>query len=213
MPCPLCQQRKARRQCPALGQTICPVCCGTKRLTEIDCPSHCVHLVASREHPAAVVKRQQAHDAALIAPSIRDLTERQLQLFFLLHTAIARHVPDGFARLVDDDVAEAADALAATLETAARGVLYEHTPASLPAQRLAADIRAMFEEMRKEGVRLYDHETAVVLRAVERGARDTRRVEPGETAYLSLMARLLQVSRAASAADRPEASGPSIIVP
>src|SRR5436190_794862 len=30
--CPLCGQRKARRDCPAVGQRICAVCCGTKRL-------------------------------------------------------------------------------------------------------------------------------------------------------------------------------------
>ena len=35
MACPVCGQRKARRECPALGQTICTVCCATKRLVEI----------------------------------------------------------------------------------------------------------------------------------------------------------------------------------
>jgi hypothetical protein len=213
MSCPLCQQRRPKRQCPALGQMICAVCCGTKRLTEIACPSHCVHLVASREHPAAAVKRQQARDAALIAPFIRDLTERQLQLFFLLHTAVARHEPEGFARLVDDDLADAAGAMAATLETAARGVVYEHRPASLPAQRLATDLRDLLEEIRKDGVRLYDHETAVVLRAVEQGARDLRRAEPGDTSYLALMSRLLQVSRTAAATGGVGTPQPSIILP
>jgi hypothetical protein len=36
------------------------------------------------------------------------LTERQHQLFFLFQSLIARHTPEGFSRLVDDDVAEAA---------------------------------------------------------------------------------------------------------
>src|SRR5688500_13008856 len=103
MSCPVCGQRKARRDCPALGQTICPVCCGTKRLTEIACPPTCGYLAAAREHPAAVVKRQQERDVALLLPTIRHLTERQYQLFFLMQTLIARHKPEGFARLLDAD--------------------------------------------------------------------------------------------------------------
>src|SRR5262245_27935296 len=60
--CPLCGERRARRACPALGKLICAVCCGTKRLVEIRCPSDCSYLASAREHPAAVVVRQQQHD-------------------------------------------------------------------------------------------------------------------------------------------------------
>src|SRR5687767_11858957 len=165
MTCPSCGQRKARRECPALAQTICTVCCATKRLVEIKCPGDCPHLAAAREHPAAVVKRQQERDVAMLLPTIRELTERQHQLFFLFHTAIARHTPDGFARVNDDDVADAAGALAATFETAARGVIYEHAPESMIASGLARDLRTMLEEMRTQGAKVYDHETAAVLRA------------------------------------------------
>ena len=44
----------------------------------------------------------------------------------------------------------------------------------------------------------------VVLRAIEKGARETRNVEPGDAAYLTLMARLLQRKqcRRAAAASR-----------
>lgn len=213
MSCPLCHQRKPRRQCPALGQTICAVCCGTKRLVEIDCPHDCPHLAAAREHPAAVVKRQQASDVATLFPIIRNLSERQLQLFSFLHDVMARHVPDGFTKLVDDDVAEAAGALAATLETASRGIVYEHTPPSLPAQRLAADIRAALEELRKRGQRIYDHEAAVTLRAVERGAREAGRSAGEGGGYLGLVARLMQTSRApAGGEERVERDPASAII-
>src|SRR5262245_38523958 len=140
MPCPLCDTRKERRACPALHQTICAVCCGTKRLTEIHCPDDCVYLSSAREHPAAVVKRQQEHDVAILLPTLQGLTERQYQLVFLFQTLIARHTPEGFARLVDDDVAEAAGALASTLETATRGVIYEHAAKSALGQRLGAEM-------------------------------------------------------------------------
>jgi hypothetical protein len=214
MACPACAQRKGRRSCPALGQTICAVCCGTKRLVEINCPPDCVHLAAAREHPAAVVKRQQERDVAALMPTLRNLTERQHQLFFLFHSVIARHVPEGFARLNDDDVADAAAALASTLETAARGVIYEHTAQSPIAQRLAGEMKAMIDEIRQHGT-VYDREAAIALRAIEQGARDARKTAGGEaTAYLTLMGRLLQVSQAApkSALGGPDPRPPSPIV-
>jgi len=200
MTCPVCGQRKGRRSCPALRQTICSVCCGTKRLVEIACPDDCPHLTAAREHPAAVVKRQQQDDVAVLLPGIRHLTERQYQLFFLFHTAIARHKPEGFSRLIDDDVAEAAGTMAATLETSARGVIYEHKAQSLTAQRLASELTAILAEIKSQGAKVHDGEVAIVLRAIEEGAKDTRRtpgVTEGDTAYLALMARLLRVRKAA----------------
>jgi hypothetical protein len=210
MSCPLCRTRKERRACPALRQTICAVCCGTKRLTEIQCPDDCVYLTSARAHPAAVVKRQQEHDVAILLPTIQALTERQYQLFFLFQNLISQHTPEGFARLVDDDVAEAATAVASTLETAARGVIYEHAAQSAPAQRLAGEMKALLTEMNQKGATVYDGEAAIVLRAIERGARETRNVEQGDTAYLTLMARLLQRNRA-TAQSTPAA--PSLIIP
>ena len=171
--------------------------------------------MAAREHPAAVVKRQQERDVALLLPTLRELTERQHQLFFLLQTAIARHTPDGFGRLNDDDVTGAASALAATFETAARGVIYEHAPESPVAARLAGDLRTAIEEMRKQGAKVFDHEIAVVLRAIENGARETRRQSDGDTsAYLTLMGRLLQVNRMArSEPAKDSAPASSIVLP
>ncbi len=217
MACPVCGQRKARRACPALGQTICTICCGTKRLTEIRCPSDCAHLAAAREHPAAVVRRQQEHDVALLAPTLRPLTERQHQLFFLFHSVIARHTPEGFARLNDDDVAEAAASVAATLETAARGVIYDHAAQSVVAQRLGNELKAVLDEIRQHGTRVYDGEAAIALRAIEKGASDMRNAAPGGTmAYLTVIGRLLQVNQAGQAGktdgDAPRPAS-SIVLP
>ena len=211
MPCPLCGHRKARRQCPALGQSICSVCCGKKRLVEIACTSSCVHLAAAREHPAAATRRQQERDVALLLPSIRHLTERQHQLFFLFQTVIVRHTPEGLARLVDSDVADAAAAVASTLETAARGVIYEHSAQSRPAQRLASEFKGILEEMREHGAAVYDREAALVLRAIEQGAREVG-AGAAPTDYLELVARLLHVNRAAAGQAVPEPSRHSSIV-
>ncbi len=225
MTCPLCRQRKAKRQCPALGQTICAVCCATKREKEIACPATCAHLTAGRDHPAAVVRRQQERDVAALLPSMRGLTERQQQLYFLFQTVIASQKPDGLARLVDLDVAEGAAAAAATLETAARGLIYEHTPPSVLAQRLAREFQALLARVREHGAKVFDREAALVLRAIERGARETHDRAPDapdpQTAYLTVMARLLHISgRGPTPADGADTAGPggpgtpgSLIVP
>ena len=193
MLCPRCEQRKARRDCPALRTSICPVCCGTQRLVEIDCPDTCPHLSAARAHPPAVVRRQQEADVARLLPSISSLTERQHQLFFLFHSVIARHRPDGLAPLVDSDVADAAASVAATLETAARGVIYDHTPQSTVARKLADEITVLLQQIRQEGASVHDREAAITLRAIEQGARNTgASAAPDE--YLLLMGRLLQIN-------------------
>ena len=211
MSCPICHTRKPRRACPALHQTICPVCCGTKRLTEIQCPDDCVYLTSAREHPAAIVKRQQDHDVAILLPTLQGLSERQHQLFFLFQSLIARHTPEGFSRLLDDDVADAAAAVAATLETAARGVIYDHAAQSRPAQRLASEMKAMLADLQQQGVKVYDREVAIVLRAIEKGARETRAIKPGDASYLTLMARLLQRNKTRK--ESPAEPARSLIIP
>ena len=158
------------------------------------------------------MRRQHEKDVAALLPAIQALTERQHQLFFLCLSVIAKHKPEGFARLNDDDVAEAAKAVAATLETAARGVIYEHAPQNITAARLAAELRSLLTRLREEGSAVHDREAAGVLRAIEKGARDTRRITQGtDTAYLSLAARLLQ-QVPGEAHPAPAADPPRLIV-
>ena len=213
--CSSCGQRKARRDCPALARRICAVCCGTKRQVEIACPSDCAYLASAREHPAAVVRKRQELDVARLVPTIRHLTERQYQLFFLFHSVIARFKPPGVSRLVDGDVADAAAAIAATLETSARGVIYEHAPPGVPAQALTAELKTTLAQIREQGATVYDHESAVVLRAIEAGARAGQTATgpgSGDTDYLDLLARLLDATGepASIAPPRPESA---LIVP
>ena len=66
--------------------------------------------------------------------------------------------------------------MAATLETSARGVIYEHTPPGLPAQALAAELTTTLAQIREQGATVYDHEVGVVLRAIEKGARPAQAV-------------------------------------
>jgi hypothetical protein len=197
MACPRCGQRKAKRSCPALKTSICTVCCATERLVTIDCPDDCQHLVSARAFPAATTRRQQQADVSVLLPSIRELTERQYQLFFLFQNVIAQAQPEGLMRVTDRDVAEASASVAKTLETAAKGVIYEEWPAAPIARRMAEGFRAVLTQVRQQGITIYDREVAITLRAIETGARTAvESVQGGDTAYLELMKRLLQVNRA-----------------
>jgi hypothetical protein len=213
MQCPLCGQRRARRACPGVGHQICTVCCGSKRLTEIRCPEDCGYLATARQHPPAVVQRQQQRDMSALASTMGGLTERQQQLVFLLLGVAGRQHGDPLRRLLDDDVADAAGALAATYETAARGVIYDHQPQSLPAQRLLTEWKALLDDLaRNSGARLVEREAPIAIRAVERGARHARQLLGGaNTAYLDLVGRLLG-SVSAQGDEHPSPDGPSGLI-
>ena len=203
MLCPLCGIRKTRRACPAVNHQICTVCCGTKRLVEIACPADCIYLSTAREHPPAVAVRRQQRDISQFVQALRDFNERQSQLFLAVNTAIVRYQPGDLHALVDDDVIEAAAALAATFETASRGVIYEHRPATRTAGHLADAIRQMLSEAGQRGGTAFERDAAVVLRRIEQTARAAAADDPGHPrAYLGLLDRVVRTS----AADRESGS-------
>jgi hypothetical protein len=190
--CPVCRQRRGRRACPALHEQICAICCGTKRLVEIRCPSDCPYLATAREHPPAVAVRQQRHDLSLLVESLQDLNTRQSQLFFLVGALVARYKSSELESIVDEDVAQAAGTLAATFETAARGVIYEHRPASIPAARLATALRTALAEAGGGGGSSFERDAAIILRRLEQAARRvTEAGPPNARTFIALLERVI----------------------
>jgi len=226
MVCGLCGQRKAKRACPALGQHICAVCCGTKRLTEIRCPSDCVYLATSRTHPPAVVQRQQEYDRAHLLPLVSGLSERQARLFLMLAALVSRHQGDSLHKLIDEDIAQAAEAYAATLETAGRGIVYEHRPASPVAEHIVAEIKGLMAEIQREGgvgtqngvrdrASALERDAAIALRRIEGAARESAKAQPATAAFQQLLVRLLQPAGSPPAGERATSAAPasSLIIP
>jgi hypothetical protein len=209
-----CGQRKAKRACPALGRQICAVCCGTKRLVEINCPADCVYLTSARTHPPAVVQRQQEHDRAHLLPLLAGLSERQTRLFLMCGALISRHQSEALQKLVDDDIAQAAEAHAATLETAARGIVYEHRPASLAAERLLTELKALVAEATQQGGSALERDASIVLRRLERAAKESAKAQPGGTTFQQLLVRVLLPPGGSGSgqADAPSAPA-SLIIP
>ena len=207
------------------------MCCGTKRLVQIRCPADCAYLASAREHPAAATVRRQQRDIGFVTQFVRDFSERQSRLFLLITGFVVEgdrlaREGDKFARdvrepvpvldsLIDDDVAEAAAALAATFETASRGVIYEHRPASLPAERLMAALKPLLAEAAKSQGASFERDAAVVLRRIEEAARHVRAQDPeNHRAFLDLIGRV--VVRRPDALDtegHPSSEPPRLIVP
>lgn len=211
MRCPLCQKRPIKRACPALRQQICPVCCATKRQVEIACPSDCSFLETAHRHPAAVVKRQIDQDVGTLMATLGAISERQLRLFFILQTMMLRHKPTGLVSLVDADVALAAGALATSLETASKGVIYEESTTSPLAEGLRRELRPIVDEITKTGGSRAEREVAALLRGIERGAKhEGAAVGDSPTSYLELLTRVLRHMQPATP---PAPASPLIVTP
>jgi hypothetical protein len=217
--CPVCRERRPKRSCPALGTTICTVCCATKRQVEINCPLDCVYLSSARTHPPAVVQRRQERDVSFILPIVSELTETQYRLLLLFQSATVKHAHGAMPNLRDEDIAEAAAAAAATLETARKGIIYEHQAASVPAQRLMSDLGRVVADLSAQAgsqqSRL-ERDAAVALRRLEQGARTAAKAleDDAPPVYLNLLTRMLKAPGGApDAGPSTPPSGGLIITP
>ena len=128
-------------------------------------------------------------------PLVADLTETQYRLSLLLQAVIVRHATAALPAPVDQDVAEAAGVAAATLETAGKGIIYEHQAASILAQRIAQELRAAIAGLAREGTTAgrIERDAVVALRRIEQAARSAASALAGDAApvYLNLLGRLM----------------------
>lgn len=127
MKCILCDQRKAKRFCPAKGDTICSQCCGEMRVLEIDCPESCRYLREGRTREVELHARYyySSPDPAEHKKRQRILTQFDTfisQLEYML--AEERRTSRDFT---DQDAADALELVLENLRTEEKGVLYERT--------------------------------------------------------------------------------------
>jgi hypothetical protein len=136
--CPICEKRKAARFCPARGEKICAVCCGTEREVSIDCPTGCTYLVAAH-HYEDEHQRSIPADTPLLGVDLpQDVVHTHQKLMAAIAFSIAKFCT---AQTVatDSDVLSAIQALAETYKTLDVGIVYEKPPvAPLPRELYAA---------------------------------------------------------------------------
>jgi hypothetical protein len=122
--CPICNKRKAKRQCPARADSICTICCGTEREVTIDCPSDCAHLVASRQNDLTRLEIDWDKLPFAEVKFNRGFAEQNSALIYDLDHAICKFAA-GYRELVDSDVLAALRTLAETYRTQSSGIIYE----------------------------------------------------------------------------------------
>ena len=149
MSCPICEKRKPERFCPAKGEKICAVCCGTEREVTIDCPSDCAYLLAAHRYENEH-QRSLPADTPLIDEKIpQDIIYTHQQLMAALAFSIAKFCAVQ-PTAADTDVLAALQALAQTYKTLNSGIIYEKPPdAPLPRELYAALI-AFINEVKKQ---------------------------------------------------------------
>jgi hypothetical protein len=147
--CPICEKRKAARFCPAKGERICAVCCGTEREVSIDCPSDCSYLVAARRYEDQQ-QRSLPSDTPLLDVKVAEdaLYAHQDLLSGLAFTAAefsAAHPATS-----DPDVLAALQALAETYKTLDSGIFYEKPPDAAPARELYGALAQFLNESKQQ---------------------------------------------------------------
>jgi hypothetical protein len=152
LPCPICQKRKAKRFCPAKGENICSVCCGTEREVTIDCPSDCAYLIASRRND----QERRAIDWSKVPfPETKIPTSfvaAHEKLILAISYGICAYARDN-RPLVDSDVSASLRSLAEAYRTLSNGLYYEKPPDYLLQRELYERIKAAIEEFKKDQAR------------------------------------------------------------
>ena len=133
MSCPICEKRKEGRFCPAKGEKICAVCCGTEREVTIDCPVDCAYLAAAHRY-----EDQHKREIPADTPFLEErLPPGTLHTHQPLMAALAFTIAKTCMRqpsATDPDVLAALRALAETYKTLISGIYYEKVP-EVPVQR------------------------------------------------------------------------------
>jgi hypothetical protein len=102
--CVKCNIRKGKRHCPALGQSICSLCCGQLREKEIHCPPSCSFLAQHKPYQDQRVLEKKHAERPKSFSRERDILddERLAWLVFNIEIPIAQFAAKESA-LVDRD--------------------------------------------------------------------------------------------------------------
>ena len=133
MTCAICGKRRANRYCPAKGENICAVCCGTEREVTISCPADCTYLIAAHRYEDEHKRPIPADTPFLEERLPQDVVYAHQQLMAALTFEIAKF-SSRQPSAADPDVTAALAALAGTYKTLESGLLYEKVP-DIPLQR------------------------------------------------------------------------------
>jgi hypothetical protein len=122
--CVKCKQRKAKRYCPALGESICSLCCGTHRQKDIHCPSTCTFLLKHKPYQDKRTLERKHSAGPSPPPSGEDILsdERLAWLAFNIEIPLGRRAEEN-SSLTDGDAIAALDYAREKLEKESRLII------------------------------------------------------------------------------------------
>ncbi len=148
--CPICEKRRPERLCPAKGEKICAVCCGTEREVTLDCPPDCPYLLAAHryelEHRKPLAENEVPFPTVEFSPNLIYDREAVVSGFGSTVLKFAHSRPE----LSDLQVLAAASALADTYRTLSSGIYYENPPAEPLAGALYAALGNFVQDYKKQ---------------------------------------------------------------
>jgi hypothetical protein len=147
--CTICEKRKAVRFCPAKGEKICAVCCGTEREVTIDCVPDCSYLLAAHRYEDEHRRPVPADTPLLDVTMPQDIVYTHQKLITALAFAIAKFCALQPAA-TDREVVAALQALAETHKTMISGIFYEQPPEAPLPRELYAAIMALLSEIKRQ---------------------------------------------------------------
>lgn len=153
MSCPICHRRKPQRYCPALGDKICAICCGTEREVTLDCPLGCPYLIAAHRYEEETLKTKEPPNQPRESPFAdvhipADLVREHETLAVGACATIlkfAAHHP----AVSDADILSSLSAVAESARTAAAGLYYEKPPDDSLRRDLYAELANFLVDMKK----------------------------------------------------------------
>ena len=149
MICTICEKGKAVRFCPAKGEKICAVCCGTEREVTIDCVGDCAYLLAAHRYEDEHRRTVRADTPLLDVEMPRDIVHTQQKLIAALAFSVAKFCSAQPAA-TDPDVLAALQALAETHRTMISGIFYEKPPDAPLPRELYGAVGTLLAELKKQ---------------------------------------------------------------
>lgn len=214
MSCPICDKRPPKRLCPAKGERICPVCCGTYREVTIDCPHDCPHLVSARryeaEHRKPFVPDADPFPDVEFSPEILRRNGNAISAIGLAILGLAQQN----SAVRDPEILTALRTLAETYRTLESGIYFERPPDDLHARALYAHLEQALQEFKKQTSQqagfaaIKDSEIFRLLIFFLRVGRRETNGRPKSRAFLDFL--YAQFPAAPAAAER---EAPRIILP
>lgn len=148
MKCFLCNERKAKRYCPAKTRYICAVCCGEKRGIEINCPDDCRYFIKGQNYQQKKITNLRIKKDGIVAFQKKaELYRKDPQLFAKIEFALVDAYNQN-NRLLNKDVVSALQIVLKTLKSESKGLLYKHKSEDMVINDLADTLENEVNELK-----------------------------------------------------------------